>query len=85
MIANLRSWTHGQLELLPGSGVSASNVEQLLRRTGCCQVHGSFGCTTRDEAGIVAPSTYNLTNRDRVTAVRRVLDSMGSPGAGSAP
>jgi copper homeostasis protein len=78
-IANLRSWTHGQLELLPGSGVNASNVQELLRRTGCHQVHGSFSCTTRDEAGIVAPSNYQATNRDGVAAVRRVLDSMEPP------
>ena len=84
-IAKLKSWTRGRLELLAGSGVNASNVEQLLRRTGCHQVHGSFSSAIRDEAGVVAPSTYNITNRDRVAAVRHVLDSMDPPGAAKQP
>ncbi len=37
----------GGVEVLPGAGVNAGNVAELVRRTGCTQVHGTF----RGDAG----------------------------------
>ena len=75
-IASIANWTNGQIQLLPGSGVNAANVEQMLRQTGCDQVHGSFSHASHDDAGSVAPSAYSSTDRERVAAVRRILDAM---------
>jgi copper homeostasis protein len=76
LIADIRRWTEGKLQLLPGAGVTASNVERLLHQSGCSQVHGSFSRPARDDGGSVASSMYRVTDRPQVAAVRRVLDGL---------
>jgi copper homeostasis protein len=76
LIRSMVQWSAGRLQVLPGAGVDAANVKQLLRETNCDQVHGSFSCPCNDNAGIVAASNYMVTDRDRVSAVRRVLDGI---------
>lgn len=41
-IANLIRAARGRIEVFPGGGIDPSNVRELVRRTGCTQVHGSF-------------------------------------------
>jgi copper homeostasis protein len=76
LIRSMGQWSAGCLQVLPGAGVDAANVKQLLRQTNCNQVHGSFSRPCNDNAGIVAASTYRETDRARVSAVRRVLDTI---------
>lgn len=76
LIRSMGEWSGGHLQLLAGAGVDAANVKQLLRQTNCKQVHGSFSCPRNDNAGIVASSGYPVTDRDRVSAVRRELDQL---------
>ncbi len=47
MIARLIEQANGRIEILPGAGVRAGNVVELITRTGCDQVHGSRRMTTR--------------------------------------
>ena len=42
LIARLIEQSRGRIEILPGAGVRAGNVAQLVERTGCDQVHGSL-------------------------------------------
>lgn len=55
----------GRIEILPGGGVRSSNAEQILRRTGATQLHGSF---SHDQHGFRVPSSAEIT------AVRRILN-----------
>lgn len=41
-IAKLIRAARGRIEILPGGGIAPDNVQELIRRTGCTQVHGSF-------------------------------------------
>ncbi len=75
-IAQMHGWSRGQLEVLPAAGVNQANVQSLLQRTRCDQVHGSFSRLCRDDAGPVAPSTYRTTEAELVASVRRVLDRL---------
>ena len=41
-IKTLVRLARGRLEVMPGGGIRAENVECIVRTTGCAQVHGSF-------------------------------------------
>lgn len=41
-LRELQEAAEGRIEILPGAGVSSSNLESLIQSTGCTQVHGSF-------------------------------------------
>lgn len=43
MLAALRRFAGGGIEILPGSGIRADNALELCRRTGCDQIHSSAG------------------------------------------
>jgi copper homeostasis protein len=70
LIARLRQQFAGSMEILPAGGVRPDNVRALLQRTGCDQVHGSFRRCLEDPARPVAESTYGVTDRQMVAAVR---------------
>ena len=41
----IREWVQrsaGRIEILPGAGITPMNVSELIRSTGCTQVHGTF-------------------------------------------
>lgn len=40
-IFQMREYVHGRLEILPGSGIRLHNMEEILQKTGCTQVHMS--------------------------------------------
>lgn len=48
VIAGLIEQAAGRIEILPGGGVTPENVVELVRRTGCTQVHGSFRSPVHD-------------------------------------
>jgi copper homeostasis protein len=41
-LAKLIRAARGRIEVLPGGGIIPANVLELVRRTGCTQIHGSF-------------------------------------------
>lgn len=69
----------GAIEILPGSGISPGNVVELLKVTGCRQVHGSFSRIHEDDAEPVASSTYRKTDIELVRQARAALDRRASP------
>ena len=77
-IARWREIVGDRLEILPGGGISADNVLELVRATGCSQVHGSFSRQRKDRAGTVCSSTFPVVDPEAVRAIRRVLDGVRS-------
>ena len=47
-IAELIRHARGRIEILPGGGINPENVAELIRATGCTQVHGSFRSAVTD-------------------------------------
>jgi len=71
-IAKLIEAARGRIEVLPGGGVSPANVEELIRRTGCTQVHGSFRTPSSETAGAFGES--RTTDERIVREVRTRLN-----------
>lgn len=46
----------GRIEVLPGSGINAINVAQLIRETGCTQVHASLRHAVEEPTGACNPA-----------------------------
>ena len=63
-LRTLREQAAGRIEILPGGGLSADNVLQLLEITGCDQVHGSFR----------GPNSAGRPDLDAVTRTRQALE-----------
>jgi copper homeostasis protein len=66
MIRQLIERARGRIEILPAGGITPANVRELIARTGCQQVHGSF----RRHG-----SPHETTDASAVAAVRSLLDS----------
>ncbi len=75
LIAAWQSDYGARIEILPAAGIGPDNARELLSRTSCHQLHGSFRKYLSDNAGRVAASRYGVTDRELVTATRRALDS----------
>jgi copper homeostasis protein len=77
----------GRIEILPGSGIQPANVHEILKRTGCDQIHASLGGERIDTSTLANPSVrfggetlppedrYGATDPDAVAAMRQLLDS----------
>jgi copper homeostasis protein len=87
LIRKLIDCARGRIEVLPGAGVRAHNVEQLLHATGCRQVHltaftaqvDASAVTTRFNFGSVpgSPSSaYEQVDRETVQRIRETLDAI---------
>jgi copper homeostasis protein len=91
--ANLAAWrayanrsAAGGLQVLPGGGITVTNVRELLRLTGADQVHASLSGTVRDPstsaneairfgaAAIPPEDQVRITDGALVAAMRRELD-----------
>ena len=95
-IRQLRDHAKGGIELLPGGGVRPHNVREIVKATGCDQVHLTafsarcdaslstspvrFGCTP----GAPAPS-YECVDREAVKRMRETLDEIGNADMISQP
>jgi copper homeostasis protein len=77
MIAQLVERAGDRIEILSGGGVRAENVVELLRVTGCKQVHGSFSEARDDPAGPVAAGLFRVTSAGAVRGVSGLLDLLG--------
>lgn len=66
VIKQLITAAAGRIEIMPGAGLNLNNVEELIKRTGAREVHGSF---SRDVP-------FRLTDADVVKAVSLRLSSL---------
>jgi copper homeostasis protein len=72
LLARLIDAARGRIAVLPAGGVRPDNVRQLVERTGCVQVHGSF---KRPAGDVQMPfGGHYETCGDTVRRVRRILD-----------
>lgn len=76
LLARLRIRAAGRIEILPGAGVGARNAVEILRSTGCVQIHGTFRDFRDPEAG---------TSEDVVRAARRAVDAFAGEWSGPTP
>lgn len=77
-IAELLRISNGRIEILPGGGISSETVGELLKKTGCTQVHGTFKVMQTDPAGSVCSGSYPAVDPDEVSFVREELDRFQS-------
>ena len=75
-IASLVRAARGRIEILPGSGIRPHNVEELLRETGCTQVHASLRNAVEGASGALARQMGQCSTTDAllVRAMREALD-----------
>ncbi len=74
VISNLVNKSNGRIEVLPGGGVNADNVREILVRTGCSQVHGTFKVMQNDPAGHVCSGEYAALDADQIRLVSEELN-----------
>lgn len=74
LIRRLIDRASGRIEVLPGSGVRAHNVERLIHATGCTQAHMT-AFTTR-----VNPSAYEGVDCETVQRMKETLDAIVRTG-----
>jgi copper homeostasis protein len=84
-IARLQQRSAGRIEILPGGGVRAANALDLLRLTGCNQLHGSFSEPRADDAGVVSTGSYRATSAAAVRAVSALLEHAGLTASPATP
>lgn len=84
-VRQMREYSAGHLEILPGSGITAENAQQVLRLTGCNQIHVSMRGTKTDPSlppggevafcGKAVPpeGSYNATDPDKLAALMAQL------------
>ncbi len=76
----------GRIEILAGSGISATNVAELVHRTGVSSIHASCGVNTPVskgkplELGFIRP-TQRLTDADAVRSLRQNINIIQSATA----
>ena len=78
-IAQLLQHARGRIEILPGAGIRAENAPELLTRTGCDQIHGSFSARHDQECDPVARGSFAMTDAPQIRAVRAILDNYSPP------
>ena len=77
---------NGRVEILAGSGISATNVAELVHRTGVAAIHASCGVNTPVakgkplELGFIRP-TQRLTDADAVRSLRQNINIIQSATA----
>lgn len=74
-LARLIDAARGRIGILPAGGVRPENVRELVERTGCDQVHGSFRRSAGD--GSSPFGGHYETCGEAVRRVREILDEMG--------
>lgn len=74
LIRRLIAQAGDRIQILPGSGITPSNVVTLLRRTGAQQVHASCSGRATDPSGSTRPDLHFSLSAESASAVR-VLDA----------
>lgn len=87
-IRQVRQQARGRLEVLPGGGVNEADVAEVVRRTGCNQVHVYLPAPVQDPSVCAnaevyfgtAPdgssAEYPVVSEQRVRQIRYILDSL---------
>ena len=95
-IAEMVRFAAGRLQVLPGGGVRLENAAQLLRRTGCGQIHLSCRASLFDQTmpadgpvrfnadSLPPENVFKRTDRAYFAALKQVLSVNCPPGAGCA-
>jgi copper homeostasis protein len=76
LIRKLVEVAAGRIEILPGAGIRDSNVAEIIRRTHCDQVHGTFSTVQSDPAGVVCDANYLVTDAQHIRRVRQTIDNI---------
>jgi copper homeostasis protein len=80
LIRRLIKQAAGRIVILPGSGIRSYNVAELLKRSDCRQVHGTFSTIKSDLAGAVCKAEYPAIDPAQVAHVRQIVDNIGRFG-----
>lgn len=77
-IAALIKYAAGRTEIIPAGGIRASNVEEIVRQTGCTQIHGSFPESVPEgkKRGRRGYPTRKQTSQAEVAAARTCLNEL---------
>ena len=75
-ISQLRELAANRIQILPGCGITPKNAVEVLKSTGCRQLHGTFREWREDTAGIVCDGRYPATSQRLVAEVRAQLDAI---------
>ena len=88
IIRQLVMHANGRIEVLPGSGINADNAVQLVRETGCNQVHASLRQVVEDRSGSRRPEIrfsspppehgFQKVDPEKVAAMVEALNDMCS-------
>lgn len=57
-VRSMVEYAAGRIEILPGAGIRLENVLQIVKQTGCNQVHAAFGTTARDSSSAAVPDIH---------------------------
>lgn len=82
------TWADGKIEVLPGGGVTPDNVAELVRATGCNQVHASLrslcddgsidrACDIEFNATPTQGSSYKAADAMRIEQMMQTLHAFG--------
>jgi copper homeostasis protein len=91
LIRKLIDRAHGRIEVLPGAGVRAHNVERLIHATGCTQIHLTAFTAQVDPSTAASPlyfgsvpgspsSSYERVDRETVRRMKETLDGIVQKG-----
>ncbi len=87
VIRSLIEHAEGRIEVLPGGGIRAHNVAELVSLTGCTQVHAALLHDRRDSSGkanptlgfdsaVLKPDRFNATDSEMVEAMIAAIEAL---------
>jgi copper homeostasis protein len=74
-LASLLDAAQGKIEILPGGGIRPGNAAEIVRRTRCTQVHGSFSETVHIPLGPLGQCARIVTSAEQIRQVRREVNT----------
>jgi copper homeostasis protein len=83
-IAEIVSHAEGRIEVIPAGGINEQNVIEVVQRSGCNQVHGTFSTQELDPGYLDAPIRFapndslRRVSEERLAAVIANLDSLAT-------
>ncbi|SBV96605.1 Copper homeostasis protein CutC [uncultured Eubacteriales bacterium] len=86
MLRAMDAYAGGRLQILPGAGIRLHNAAEVLKRTGCAQLHLSLKKVCRDSSSSARPeirfgappyedeACYSMADREAIASLRAMLD-----------
>jgi copper homeostasis protein len=71
ILKSLNAWSNQLIEILPGGGIGPSNAYEVISRSGCRQLHGSFRNGKPESSGATLPNS--LAIRETLAILNRYL------------